>query len=197
MTCPCKNKSDVKQSTTRANSITNPYTPCIFCTTKHLSYAQALYEDNDDRYLANIYLAYLHTHKTWNGITDDIVNIIKKAFKHEDLSELLDNVVHKAHTMANTENLAEDKSVRTADLNMTPNQAAYIYILSAYEMFDFELGYKGINTPYVFGLLQKACMFLPAPHNYKCRQIWKVIEQGKEYASLFKDILGYLKTKLE
>ena len=168
---------------TSSKSRTTPYTSCIFCTTKHLSYAQALLADDIDRCIVNVYLAYLHSMKKWpilaNKCSDFIQNVITKQLT--DNEEYLDNIVHEAHQLAIKEQDGIDTSnnkIVVNALKLSPADAAVLFTAAAKELYNYEIGYKDTNTPAVIGLLQKASMFLPQALQNHCRSAWKQIEAG-------------------
>lgn len=208
MTCPCKQKTK-NETIKEVNSLVNtslrepivisqpttPYTSCIFCTTKHLAYAQALWSTDKDRCVVNLYLAYLHSKKQWQNLATAILDIIYNFFKNIDIADSLDVIVHKAHALAIAEDTYEDLGVDLY-LKLSKEQTALLFVLTARELYDFEVGYKHINTPYVIGFLQLATNFLPIHLRSDCRAIWKLIENKAFVLPKFNELIDKLKSGL-
>jgi hypothetical protein len=114
-----------------------------------------------------------------NKCIDFIQGIIAKQLPDGD--EYLDNLVYEAHQLAIKEQEGIDTSnnkIVVNALKLSPADAAILFISSAKELYNYEIGYKDTNTPAVLGLLQKVSMFLPQFLQLQCRDIWKQVENG-------------------
>ena len=190
MSCNChKSKNLLKVDSPR--TFTTPYMPCIYCTTKHLAYAQALYAEQDIRYLANLYLAHLHSRLRWPTIADSILDILRKAFSKQDILEDLDEILHRAHNTALTGAIDSNDKIAKV-LNFSNEQMAFILLVAAQELYSYEVGYKHINTPYVIGMLERATPFVNPDIQMQIRDIWKTIEEDAPVKDLFENIIKSL-----
>lgn len=194
MGCGCNKSKTIKNSGGYKDS-TTPYTPCIYCTTKHLAYAQALYVDGDARYLANLYLAYQHSRIYWDNIANNVVNLIQQGFNKQDISEELDNTLKAAHEIASLEDIPYNLG-KSKVLSLSPIQHSFPLTSAARELYNYEIGYKHINTPYVIGLLQKATMFVASDYQQLLRELWKGIEDKTITIFKFDNVVSMLYNKL-
>jgi len=165
------------------NKIIDPFETCQFCALKHLGYAIVLINDFEElRGISQIYLAYKHLEKSFKEEAKKCFEIITDYFySHIDINKLEELIKDVQKLTELKEEVDEDEG-----LNLEKNLDLYfrsaLYILAAIELFNYEVGYQDINTPFVIGLLQKAAeKGLESDLNFSTiqesiRNVWKNIE---------------------
>lgn len=185
MACNCKKISIKEVEKTlpieEANKKITPLDQCNLCATKHLSLAMIIYDENFWTAIPNIFLAYLHLKRSYRNEALECLNLIKDFFNDELTTNKIKDVVEKVHNLKENEDEDETKN---DDLNIFNSfQQEFIFILSAYEAFNNEVGYKDVNTPYVLGMIQKVGLLEQEPQvKNRIRMIWKNIEEHNDFS---------------
>jgi len=197
MACGCtKSKFNLEKAKIYDELISNVYRPkykiiqpfetCQYCALKHLGYSIVLINDHEEiRGVSQIYLAYKHLERSFKEEAKKCFKIITDYFySHIDMNDLED-------VIKDVQKLTEIKEdVKESDpLNLENNLERYfkagLYILAAIELFNYEVGYQDINTPFVIGLLQRSIEEpIESDYNFAMfqrliRQEWKNIESNQ------------------
>ena len=185
MACSCKKRIDITINNEPIELDTKPFETCPLCAFKHLSYALVKYDENILRSIANIYLAYKHLEKNFKEEATLCFNLIKLFFDKNLNKTSLNEVIERLHNLA-INYIGKDTSftegeVMNLENDLKPLHKSSLYTLAAYELYNFEVGYQDINTPYVIGLLQEAAEFeLFLNWKMKIRDLWKQIEANEK-----------------
>lgn len=175
MACSCRDKTNtIFDSTPKIN----PFQECFFCAIKHLSYAYAL--DDEYRKIAQIFMAYKHLKSKL------IFNLIEDYFNGALTQEALEKTILFLHQ---SESHIE---VYNGD-SLSDNEIDALDFLSCYELYEHEIGYKAINTPYVLGVMQRVAEKVEDSLKMALRMQWKLIEANQKlHLHTFKQIFEKL-----
>lgn len=168
---------------TPKNKIIQPFETCQFCALKHLGYAIVLINDFEElRGISQIYLAYKHLEKSFKEEAKKCFEIITDYFySHIDINKLEELIKDVQKLTELKEEVNEDDGLNL-EKKLDIYFRAALYILAAIELFDYEVGYQDINTPFVIGLLQRAAeKSIESDLNFSTiqesiRNVWKNIE---------------------
>lgn len=199
MACSCgkiKFNVNVEDGLMIINEIkTLPFESCIFCATKHLSYALILSEDY--RKIGQMYLAYKHL-GAFPNFAEKVFNKIKLYFDKGVIE--LNDLVSDIHQFASN-NI--DLKIENVELNYENEnklfslEQVFLFVAGVNELYNFELGYKDVNTPYVIGLLQKAVEAEPFNDKKEIyRNMWKMIESDSLNEKNMTISLNFLKKRI-
>lgn len=186
MACSCKNIITIDGKSLETN--TNPFETCPLCALKHLSYALIKFNEDKVRCLAQIYLAYKHLCLEFQEESTICFNLINDYFNNELNLENLKVCVDKIHNLAILSKNKEYTYTNNLSLHfekvLSPYQLIYLKLLIINELYNFEIGYKDINTPYVIGLLQECGELVKIDYlKTKFRVFWKMIETDSSLSS--------------
>lgn len=186
MSCSCKNIITIDGKSLETN--TNPFETCPLCALKHLSYAIIKFNENKVRCLAQIYLAYKHLCLEFYEESNLCFNLINDYFNDKLNLENLKECVNRIHNLAISLKNDEIDFTNNLSLNfekdLLPYQLIYLKLLIINELYNFEIGYKDINTPYVIGLLQECGELTEIEYlKIKFRTLWKMIETESKLSS--------------
>lgn len=198
MPCKCKMKNikvgiEVKNEIITSITKIHPFETCPYCAVKHLGYALVkLNEDNDElRYIGQVYLAYKHLEKFFKEEAKKCFELINDFFEEKIDKDKIESIVKEIHNLAiNFDGEIKEENTLNLEKSLKPFFRSALYVIAAGELYNFEVGYKDVNTPYVIGLLQKAAEehlenVSKDDINYdsfgiKFRMIWKKIENNDD-----------------
>lgn len=175
MACSCREKTQtIFDSTPKIH----PFQECLFCAIKHLSYAYVL--DDEYRKIAQIWLAYKHLKSKL------IFNLVEDYFNQKLTQEALEKTIIYLHQ--------SESQIETSD-DIHPFADALDF-LSCYELYEHEIGYKAINTPYILGIMQRVAEKVEDSLKMALRMQWKLIEANQKlHLHTFKQIFEKLTKK--
>lgn len=197
MACSCKKIKNIKVENANINlnesKKIKPFETCPYCASKHMSYALVkLNEDNDQlRYIGQVYLAYKHLEKYFINEAKLCFELITDFFQDKIYQDKIENVVNIIHNLAVNfnEEIKEGQNLNL-EKDLKPFFRSALYIIAAGELYNFEVGYKDVNTPYVIGLLQRAAEehiesiekddIRYESFQIKLRMLWKKIENNDD-----------------
>lgn len=185
MGCSCREKTNtIFDSTAKIN----PYDFCLFCAVKHLSYSYAVI--NQFRMIGQIFCAYKHLENTIYGI--QILKLLQSYFKGTFVKEKLEKVTRLIHQFAVDGKEFEESTINIEDY-LTLNQINALQLLSVFQLYEKQIGYKNINVPYIIGVLQKVAETVDDNIKASIRIQWKLIEADKKLNyNTFKDFFRKL-----
>ena len=174
-----------------------PFDTCPICAIKHLSYALIKFDNQKQRCLANLYLAYKHLYKAFDIQTTKCFQLIKKFLTNtltkQNILQIISLIQILIEEYKKHPDNYKDKSIENYKILqnlLTNKQVLYIKLLACNELYNFEVGYKDINTPYIIGLLQECTQLEDSLiWKNKIREQWKNIEANKHLSS--KDFLNF------
>lgn len=179
MSCSCRNININGYHS--ANSL--PDETCPLCALKHISYALVKYNDGDmERFVGELYLTYKHLNNDFYNeavecfkLIENILNEIK--FDKNELISLIDKIHQLAIKHKNLEVEFKNQISPNCEETLNNKLKIYLYILAINELYNFEVGYRDINIPYIIGLLQKCAELEPIDfRKNEIRNVWKLIE---------------------
>lgn len=203
MSCSCKNINLKLNDNFETN--TDPFETCPLCAYKHLSYALIKFLNNEiDRSIGQIYLAYRHLNLNFENESKFIFNLIMLFFNDELTIEKIKESTQSIHNLAtNHKNIVEKVNFKNnIKLNLENElfgyQRIYLNLVAINELFNYEVGYKDINTSYVIGLLQECSEFEKNIYSKnKFRNIWKLIESDFKITSELEILINEYKYRVK
>lgn len=193
MSCKCRRKEG-EIITYSSEKLIHPFETCPLCATKHIGYAIVNYDQNKKiNYISEIYLAYKHLEKSFENEAKLCFELINDFFnnymlKNYDESKI-QNVLETIHNLAinYNEEVEEGEPLKLED-TLPPLLRIVLYVLAAGELYNYEVGYTDVNTPYVIGLLQMAAEERDEKEEDEkvqirknmIRNVWKQIENNEK-----------------
>lgn len=201
MSCKCKTKiiegidqKEIFKNKINYETLTKPFETCPLCALKHIGNA-IVNQNKIYKCITEVYLAYKHLEKYFKDEAKECFKFIEEAFKMNYDTEKLEDLTNKIHNLAikynddkNTDEIIEGEPLNLEE-NLKPFFKCGLYILTACELYNFEVGYRDVNTPYVIGLLQQAaeeCIkedensIILQKEALNIRDLWKKIENNEK-----------------
>lgn len=180
MSCSC-NKKDKKVD---LSINIQPFDTCLYCSFKHLSYALVLMKTEQTyiRALGQIYLAFKHVEKKYDQISKEIFDILYNYFNSLILDDKkLLEISNKIQDLTKNDDIGNQHATLNLEQKKLYNQnLKFLYLAAIQELYEYEVGYQKINSPWIMGLLQRACENSSNIDKMKIREIWKKYEITNE-----------------
>lgn len=191
MGCSCKKKTlvynNLKVEIFDRND--KPFDACLRCARKHLSLSLVLFDNDKNRSMINLFLAYKHLEKRYAEIAKLIFTLYKELLENKRTFRDILDVVNFFQSSFNDFKESEKETSLNLESELSKDQLFFTFIYGAYEMLFKEFGYQEINKSYAIGYLQLACEIEENTLKKELiRSLWVEEPTEDKFKVLFKEI---------
>ena len=178
MGCSCNKKN----KEVNLETIIEPFDTCLYCAFKHISYSLVLLktEETPIRALSQLYLAFKHLEKKYDELSKEIFDVIFYFFKNLNLDDKkilnISLKIQKEIKNENEDEIKEHSCLNLEEKKLFNEHLKFLYLAVVQELYEYEVGYEKINSPWIMGLLQRASENADYNDKDEIRRIWKNYE---------------------